>query len=58
MELEFIHGKMVENTKESIKTIKSTDLGFILGLTLDSIQDGGAKENSMDLGHIMCQKQI
>ena len=50
----FIHGKMVESMRVSIKMIRNMDMAFTYGLINESMKDGGIEENSMDWVSILC----
>jgi hypothetical protein len=47
MNLEYINGKMENNTLENIKTTRSKVLVFIHGKTVESTQDTGKTINNM-----------
>ena len=46
--VEFIYGLMAGNTKDNIKTIKSTDMVYIHGQMVVDMRETGSKGNSMD----------
>ena len=54
MESESIPGRMAENTKGSIKMIKSKGMGYTRGLMVECTRVTGGEANSTGLGRIQC----
>jgi hypothetical protein len=58
MELDSLHGLMVECTRASIMMIKSMGMESLVGLTEESMQDNGLTENSMVVVNIRAQREM
>ena len=56
MEKVFIHGLMVEDTRENMRMIKSTDMDHIIGLMANAMKDIGKMENNMVKLDLLIQK--